>query len=160
MTEDLSPIIREFEVRCSVEHAFDTWTRQIDLWWPLARHSVSHEDAASVTLEPRHGGRIFETTREGKEIVWGTINLWEPPNRFGYRWHIREPDASAATQVTIGFTALESALTKVVIEHGGWENAGPKAGPRRRGNEWGWDGAIPHFTNFIAAKELRGVRRS
>jgi hypothetical protein len=149
MTEDLPPIIREFEVHCSLEHAFDTWTRRIDLWWPLAQHSVSHEDAASVTIEAQDGGRIFETTRNGKEIVWGIVNVWEPPNRFGYLWHIREEDASEATQVTIVFTALDRARTHVAIEHKGWENAGPKAGSRRSGNERGWDGLQDAFIRFV-----------
>ena len=90
MTQNLSPIYREFEVSCSVEHAFDTWTRRIGLWWPLAGHSVSHEDAASVRIEPVLGGRIIETTRTGKEIVWGTVNQWQPPSKFGYFWHIGE----------------------------------------------------------------------
>ena len=81
MTEDLSPILREFEVDCSLEHAFHTWTRQLDLWWPLKRHSVSQANAASVTIEPQLGGRIFETTRGGEKLLWGTVNLWDPPNR-------------------------------------------------------------------------------
>jgi len=150
MTEDLSPILREFEVGCSVEHAFHTWTGQIDLWWPLKRHSVSREDAASVTIEPQLGGRIFETASNGKKILWGAVNIWEPPNRFGYLWHLGEADASEATQVIITFTALDPARTRVTIDHKGWENAGPHAGSRRRGNEWGWDGLIPAFTAFIA----------
>jgi len=155
MAEDLSPIIRAFEVRCSVEHAFDTWTRRIDLWWPLAAHSVSRDDAASVAIEPGRGGRIFETTRSGKEILWGTVNIWEPPSRFGYLWFIREPDASEATQVTITFTALSSDSTRVVIEHLGWDRAGPKAGSRRRGNVWGWDGAQEAFKQFINGQITR-----
>ena len=36
MTQDLSPIYREFDVSCSVEHAFHTWTRRIGLWCDLA----------------------------------------------------------------------------------------------------------------------------
>jgi len=153
MTQDLRPIYREFEVGCSVEHAFDTWTNRIDLWWPLSRHSVSREQAASVRIEPRLGGRIIETTRDGREILWGTVNHWEPPVRFGYLWHIGEADDSEATQVRITFTALGEAKTRVTIEHKGWEKAGPGAGPRRQGNERGWDGLIPAFCDFIHGRD-------
>ncbi len=156
MNEALSPIVRTFEVNCSIDHAFETWTRQMNLWWPLARHSVSHGDAASVTVEPWQGGRIFETTRDGRQITWGTVNAWDPPNRFGYLWHIREPDASAASQVVIAFTGLDSSRTQVSIRHEGWERAGPHGGPRRQGNEWGWDGVIPAYQKIIAAAERRG----
>jgi uncharacterized protein YndB with AHSA1/START domain len=149
MTEDLPPIVREFEVRCSVDHAFDTWTRRIDLWWPLAGHSVSRENAASVAIEPRCGGHIFETTRNGHTILWGTVNVWEPPNRFGYLWHIGERGTSEATQVTITFTGVDSGRTRVLIKHEGWARAGPKAASRRRGNERGWDGLEGAFTRFV-----------
>jgi hypothetical protein len=149
MTEDLSPIRREFEVRCSVEHAFDTWTRQMGLWWPVKGHSTS--DAKSVKVEPQLGGRIFETTLSGEKIFWGTVNIWEPPDRFGYLWHIGENDDSQATQVIVTFTALDAARTRITIEHKGWENAGPQAGPRRRGNERGWDGLIATFMAFIGS---------
>jgi hypothetical protein len=152
MTEDRTPIVREFEVRCSVKHAFETWTCRINLWWPLAGHSVARENAASVTIEPRLGGRIFETTHIGHQILWGTVNIWEPPNRFGYLWHIGELDGSQATQVMITFTALGSSRTRIAIEHKGWENAGPKGGWRRDRNEWAWDNLIPVFTDFVADK--------
>jgi hypothetical protein len=98
MTEDLPPILREFEVGCSLEHAFHTWTHRCDLWWPLKRHSISLANAASVTIEPQLGGLIFETTRGGERILWGAVNIWEPPDRFGYLWHLGEADASEATQ--------------------------------------------------------------
>jgi hypothetical protein len=144
-----SPIVRAFEVECSIEHAFDTWTRRMHLWWPLARHSVSGESAASVAVEPRPGGRIFETTREGKDIVWGSVSLWDPPRRFGYLWHIGEADASEATEVTITFAALGSGRTHVAIVHKGFERAGAKAVARRRANERGWDGLEQAFTRFV-----------
>jgi len=149
MSESFSPIVRTFEVRCSVDHAFETWTRQINLWWPLARHSVSRDNATSVTIEPRTDGFIVETTRAGHEIVWGRVNLWEPPNRFGYLWRIGERDESQATRVTITFTALDPARTRVTIEHAGWEGAGPKALSRHRGNVHGWNDVIPAFINFV-----------
>ena len=150
MTEDFLPIIRAFEVQCSVEHAVHTWTHRIALWWPLAGHSVSHDHDATVTIEPWDGGRIFETTHGGDEFQWGTVNDWDPPRRFGYLWFIGEKDSSQATQVTITFTALSSARTRVAIEHKGWERAGPKGPARRRGNERGWDGLEHAFTRFVS----------
>jgi Activator of Hsp90 ATPase homolog 1-like protein len=152
MAEPLAPILRTFDVRCSGEHAFDTWTRRITLWWPLANHSVSRENAASVSVEPWSGGRIPERTRSGEEILWGTVETWEPPRLFAYLWFIKEKDASQATRVTITFTPLGPARTRVGIEQTGWERAGAMAEARRRGNEWGWDGLQKAFTRFINAE--------
>jgi len=154
MTEGLLPLRRAFEVRCSVEHAFDTWTRRVNLWWPRREHSVSRNEAAFVAIECWHGGRLFETTRSGDEIAWGTVNTWQPPNRFGYLWFIGENDATEATQVTITFTALESGRTLVAIEHSGWEAAGAKAASRRLGNERGWMGLEGVFVEFVNSERL------
>jgi hypothetical protein len=94
--------------------------------------------------------RAIYAARRRKNLL-GTVNIWEPPNRFGYLWHIGENDASEATQVIVTFTALDSARTRITIEHKGWENAGPQAGPRRRGNERGWEGLIAAFMAFIGS---------
>jgi hypothetical protein len=48
------------------------------------------------------GGRIYERTRDGTEIDWGEITVWEPPTRLAYRWHIRR-DRADATDVEIPF---------------------------------------------------------
>jgi hypothetical protein len=150
VAEALLPILRTFEVLCSGEHAFDTWTRRIGLWWPLAAHSVSGESAVGVSIEPWRGGRIFETTLLGKEIVWGTIEAWEPPLRFAYLWFIGEKDASYATLVTISFTALAHARTRVSIEQTGWEHAGPEAEAKHHCNGGGWRDLEEAFTRFLS----------
>ena len=40
-----------FEVACSAEHAFRTWTSEIGTWWP-SDHTVTGEP----DLEDRHPG--------------------------------------------------------------------------------------------------------
>jgi len=107
-----------------------------------------------VAIECWSGGRLFETTRGGNEIAWGTVNTWEPPHRFGYLWFIGEDDATEATQVTITFTSLDSARTLVAIEHSGWGAAGARAASRRRGNETGWTGLAGEFVQFVNSERL------
>jgi hypothetical protein len=140
LTEPLSLC---FDVACSAEHAFATWTQRIGSWWP-ADHTVSQQRGLDVVVEPRIGGRIYERTRSGEEHEWGEVTAWEPPARLGYLWHLRR-DRNQATEVEIRFIALAAAATRVEIEHRGWERLGDGAEEWRDRNRGGWQTLLPHF---------------
>ncbi len=140
----IRPIRVSVEVACEPEHAFRTWTSRATAWWPVA-HTVSHERGAEIVFEPRVGGRIFERTASGEEIEWGEVTEWEPPRRLGYRWHIAT-DPAEATEVEINFRELDTSLTRVEIEHRGWERLGDDKGRTWRDvNHGGWDGVLPAY---------------
>ena len=54
----IEPLRISFEVACSPDHAFRTWTERAAAWWP-PQHTVSHEPGAEIVFEPRPGGRIY-----------------------------------------------------------------------------------------------------
>jgi hypothetical protein len=70
--------------------AFRYFTGDFGVWWPAATHSVVayasgfKDKPATVILEPRVNGRIFERTRDGDEHLWGTVLAWQPPARVEY----------------------------------------------------------------------------
>jgi hypothetical protein len=135
-----------FDVACSVEHAFTTWTTRIATWWP-SDHTVC---GGEVVLEPGPGGRIFERSTDGTEHDWGRITVWEPPSLLAYSWHLGGV-AERATDVEIRFLLREDASTRVEIEHCGWEGLGESAGLWRQRNQIGWDSLIPHYTRGAQA---------
>ncbi len=121
----IEPLRIELDVNCAAEHAFETWTARISHWWP-ADHTASGEVDASVVLEGRPGGRIFERTTAGIELEWGEITIWEPPRRFGYLWHLRR-DRADATEVEIRFVPVAGTRTRVEIEHPAGRTSAPAA---------------------------------
>jgi len=131
-----------FEVACEADHAFATWTERIGAWWP-ADHTVSGSPA-TVVLEGREGGRIYERTQLGREHDWGIVTVWRPPDLVAYRWHLGG-DAQAATDVSVRFVRLDAEMTRVEIQHSGWERLGPAAPDLRRRNIAGWESLVPHF---------------
>ena len=140
----IEPIRVEIEVACGSEHAFRTWTDRASAWWPAA-HTASHERGAQIVFEPRVGGRIFERTAAGEEIEWGQVTEWDPPRRLRYQWHIAT-DPADATEVEIFFRELDPALTRVEIEHRGWERLGDEKGRAwRTVNNGGWTGVLPAY---------------
>jgi hypothetical protein len=137
------PLRLAIEVACSGEHAFRTWTAGIAGWWP-ADHTVSGTAVATVVLEGRVGGRIYERTADGAEHEWGEVTVWEPPVRLGYLWFLRT-DRADATDVDIRFVAVDPATTRVEIEHAGWERLGDRGAAWRERNLGGWSTLLPHF---------------
>jgi hypothetical protein len=146
----IEPLRVELELDCTPDHAFRTWTQRLSTWWPRG-HSVSGAPAA-VVLEPRIGGRIYEETDTGEQIDWGWITTWEPPERLGYRWHIRRP-SEEATEVEVRFTPGPQGRTRLVIEQCGWEALGADAERWRDANRSGWAGLLPHFVTACDTTE-------
>jgi hypothetical protein len=138
----IEPLRLAFDVACPPDHAFRVWTERIAAWWP-ADHTATGASDLEVVLERRVGGRIFERTAAGGEHEWGEVTLWEPPERFGYLWHLRR-DRADATEVEIRFVPAGSA-TRVEIEHRGWERLGAEGREWRDRNMGGWTTLLPHF---------------
>ncbi len=145
----IEPLHVSFDVACSPEVAFDVWSRRFGTWWPRS-HSVTGEKDLEIVLEPKVGGRIFERTAAGVEHDWGEVTLWEPPTRFGYLWHLRR-DRADATDVEISFSAGPNGITKVHIEHTGWERLGAEGQEWRDRNRGGWESLLPHYREAIAS---------
>jgi hypothetical protein len=145
----IEPLELTFEVKCGLQHAFDTWTSRIDSWWPTD-HTVSGSTDASVVLEPQVGGRIFEREADGTEHEWGEITEWEPPSRFTYLWHIRR-QRDDATTVDIRFSAVSERVTRVDIVHSGWERLGAGGEDWRDRNFGGWSTLLPSFVEAAEA---------
>jgi hypothetical protein len=139
-----------FDVACSAEHAFSTWTGRFGSWWP-SDHTMSRNADAAVVLQAWLGGRIYERTPDGREHDWGKITVWEPPARLAYLWHLGR-DQKDATEVEICFLAQGPASTRIEIEHRGWDRLQDAESWRDR-NQVGWQTLIPHFLSAAERKE-------
>jgi uncharacterized protein YndB with AHSA1/START domain len=136
----MSAISRVVTVACDPEAAFAVFTERIGEWWPLPTHSISNErhgaPAVGVAIEPRVGGRLFETAPTGEEHPWGEVRVWEPPHRLAYSWVVGRDD-DLATEVEITFTAVEGG-TRVTVEHSGWEIWAERTDEVRASYDDGW----------------------
>lgn len=111
------PIRQSTTVRSDLDHVFTTFVRTIGVWWPLQPMSIGGDRARSVTIEEHTGGRVYETWDDGTTADWGQLEVWEPPSRFVMTW-LNTPEP---TEVELAFSALGPALTRVSVEHRGWE---------------------------------------
>ena len=132
----LAPIEIDVVVPCDAARAFDYFTRDIGRWWPLARYSCAEENAASVAFEPREGGRLVETARDGTEHPWGTVGAWEPGRRVAFSWHPAR-DPARAQWIEVVFRDVGDG-TRVTLTHGGWDALGARAHESRDAYRNGW----------------------
>ena len=140
------PLIVEFDVDTPAGHAFDLWTRRCAAWWP-PRHTVSG-DPASITFEPRPGGRIVERASNGDEHERGEVLEWEPPVRLRYLWHLFF-DRTEATEVEVTFTQVDERTT-VRLEQRGWERLGAAGVQRRDRTHTAWAAITDSYARAIA----------
>lgn len=111
------PVRQSTVVRAGVQHTFGTFVTKIGTWWPVRPFSAGRDRVRDVTVEQRQDGRVYETWDDGTEVAWGTLIAWEPPERFVMTW----TGTPATTEVELTFTALGPALTRVTVEHRGWD---------------------------------------
>ncbi|MGE5292360.1 MAG: SRPBCC domain-containing protein [Micromonosporaceae bacterium] len=111
------PVRQSTLVRSDISHTFDTFVRTIGTWWPVQPFSAGRERVSDITIERCSGGRVYETWHDGTVVDWGELRAWEPPSRFVMSWS----GTPVETEVELTFSALGPALTRVAVEHRGWE---------------------------------------
>jgi uncharacterized protein YndB with AHSA1/START domain len=142
-TEALATIRKTITVNAPLEAAFETFTRQMDSWWPRGSHSL-FEDREAVVFEERVGGRVYERSAGGEEGDWADVLAWEPPHRFVLRWRVN-PNRTP-TEVEVRFTR-ENGGTRVDLEYRGWDD------PDGRANyDTGWEFVLDRFAESFTSE--------
>jgi uncharacterized protein YndB with AHSA1/START domain len=117
------------------EVAFDVFTNEIDLWWRRgAQYRVLGRSPGTLCLEPRLGGRLFESypADSGAHVIEvGRVTAWEPPTRLVLNWRARNFAADESTEVEVRFEACRAG-TQVTVQHRGWAALRPDH-PARHG---------------------------
>jgi hypothetical protein len=150
---EIAPIVKSIEVRRSASDAFRVFTEELTAWWPLATHSRARgaegERSVKVTIEPRVGGRVYETLNTGEERDWGEVLAWAPGTKFAMRWQMGRPQEQG-TEVEVTFDPVEVAVCRVTLRHAHWERLG-EAGPELRHQyDNGWNYVFGEcYTNLV-----------
>ena len=142
------PLSREVRVRCALEHAFETFTGRIDLWWPTSHRKL---DGSRLEMEAKVGGRFYERTDGGETAVLGEVVRWEPPHRVTYSWW---PGAlTGPTEVDVRFTHDGDATLVSVVHAEGQSNLGEAWPIRVKKFASAWADVLPAFERFVNDSE-------
>jgi len=126
--------------------AFRVFTEEIDQWWRRGlKYRVAGGNRGMLHLEPRPGGRLFESFESGgttRVFETGRVLAWEPPRRLVLEWRSVTFVPGERTEVEVQFEPSPSG-TQVSVTHRGW--AGIRADhPVRHGQE------VPEFIRMMA----------
>lgn len=154
------PVRKSITVRASVERSFRVFTDQIDTWWPRSHH-IGKVPMKKTIIEGRAGGRCYSEQVDGSECDWGTVLVWEPPQRFVMAWQIDhtwgfQPDLAKSSEVEVHFTPTDDGGTRVDVEHRFFDRmgAGSEAMRVAVGNPNGWSGMLQLFAERVEASEV------
>ncbi len=102
---------------------FRLFTEEIDLWWRRGRRFRNTPgERGIVALEPREGGRVFESFEgpAGPVVVEiGRITAWQPAQRLVFEWRAVNFAPHERTEVEVLFQGTRSG-TQVTLIHRGW----------------------------------------
>ena len=116
-------------VAVNPDEAFLPFTRDINLWWRRGpRFRSAPGDKGIICVEPRLGGRVFESYNldaaagGGERVVEvGRTKVWDPPNRLLFEWWLANFVPHEQTEVEVLFTPSSSG-TRVTVVHRGWSH--------------------------------------
>ena len=138
---ELAPVVKSVDVARSARDAFRIFTQEISAWWPIATHTraktADGQVTERVTIEPRVGGRVYETLTDGRELDWGVVSAFDPGALFAMKWTMGR-EAPAHTDVSVRFEATGDTACRVTLTHENWERMGEEAERLRSGYNGGW----------------------
>lgn len=138
---ELSPVVKTIDVRRSASDAFRIFTEEIAAWWPMATHTraktAEGQSTVRVTIEPRVGGRVYETLASGEELEWGEVRSFEPGKLLAFGWRLGRP-VEQTTDVSVRFEPIDAQSCRVTLTHENWERMGEEAEKLRNAYNGGW----------------------
>jgi hypothetical protein len=138
----LEPLVREIEVACDQEMAFDVFM-EMGTWWPTERFATSimrGDSVRELRVEAVEGGRITEMASDGQQHVWGVIRVFDPHDYLKLDFHVPHPSESAPgfSTVEVRFDSLGPKRTRVQLTQSNWEGLGDVAEMVQRGYGQAW----------------------
>ena len=144
----VEPLHQSVLVRSGRAHTFGVFVERLGDWWPVETHRMGEEKVVEVRFERDLGGRVYEIGAGGTECTWGEVIVWEPPERFAITWRT----LSEVTEVEVRFKELGPALTRVELEHRGWERlTAEEISAWRDSYTRGWKLILGQFADAAAA---------
>jgi uncharacterized protein YndB with AHSA1/START domain len=147
-----APVRKTLHVKATPAHAFKVFTAGMGRWWPKSHH-IGKAELKDVLIEPRAGGRWYETGEDGAECQWGYVIAWDPPKRVVLAWQLSAEwqfDASLVTEVEVEFIP-DGTGTRVEFEHRNLERFGDKAASVRDqiSSPGGWPGILDGYAKAV-----------
>jgi hypothetical protein len=134
----LEPLVKTIEVPCGQEKAFTVFL-DMSSWWPREKFATSvmrGQTVRALRVDAREGGQIVEVGSDDSEILWGTINVYQPYDYLSMDFHVPHP-----SETNPGFSTVEALgddRTRVELKQSNWEALGDVAKMVQGGYRQAW----------------------
>jgi uncharacterized protein YndB with AHSA1/START domain len=124
----LEPEPKTITVSVPVETAFRAYVGRPMEWVPPTHRMTM--GTVSMTIEPRVGGRFYETAADGTEAIRGIVLEWAPPSRVVMTWRVGpgwQPlaDDEHAPHVEVDFNGSGPETTELTVAYTHLERCDP-----------------------------------
>lgn len=147
----IAPINLTATINAPPARCFELFTSHIGEWWPK-NQTLSKGDYKTLVMEPKVGGRWYETDQNDQLIQWGEVSSWEPPQRVLLIWRLNTKfkyDPSLHTEVEITFKDLGAGKTQMTLEHRNLEKLGADAEQFVASLSGGWASHVKTVAKYI-----------
>jgi uncharacterized protein YndB with AHSA1/START domain len=150
----IESVKKQIVVEATPERAFRIFADQAR-WWP-SEHKLFTEELKAVVLEPRVGGRWYQTGVNGASCNIGRVLVWDPPKRMVLAWQLTSEfkfDTNFMTEVEVRFAPAGPGKTRVELEHRDLDRYGEGARALRESldSKGGWELSLDHFSRAVAS---------
>ena len=147
----LPPVRRSITVPAPPERAFAVFTGGMNAWWPAEFTPFPRE---AIVIEPKPGGRWYETGAAGREGQSGKVLAWEAPRRVLFAWQIDgqwKYDPNLVTELEVRFTGDGNGGTRVDLEHRDLDRIGEltEAAHAMIDSDEGWTGLLRRYATEV-----------
>ena len=151
---DRPPIRRTVVVTVDRSRTFDVFVRRMAEWWPLTPFSRGGERVRTVVVDETVGGQVAEVWDDGTSWTWGDVLEWDESTAFAMTWNV----TGTPTVVALRFQRVSDGITRVELEHRGWErlteaelgeDCAIAGGYRGGAFHRGWEEILRRFTHTV-----------
>jgi len=159
---DIEPVKASVRVPKGSEAAFRDFISELRRWWPLA-HTYFQDDFAAATIEPMKGGRWYEVDKSGRQMIWGEVRAFEPPDKVVLSYVVgpdrrpEPPDRASEVEILFvpehGIKSQECPATRIEITHRQLGRHGEGASSLREqlASPQGWPLILSSFARLYSA---------
>jgi len=86
MNNEISSVAIELEISASPKKVWNIMVNRVSEWWPKDFMGLS--ESATMTLELKAGGRLYEADPNGAELLWGNVLQFIPGDSIDIVGHV------------------------------------------------------------------------
>lgn len=144
------PLFHELTLQCSIEHAYQTFTDRVNLWWPLGHRRF---DSSTFYFDTNVGGELLEITAAGDRFVWANTLSADQPRAITLAWHPGKKYHPTTTKIS--FEAIGPHETHISLEHSeGEADLGADWSTRAALFSRGWTAVLRALHDFIKTEGI------